>query len=692
MNNDLKIFKETGLSPKGLDRLLECSKEILLCYSLESKAISFISPSVAFVLGYSEEELLSISLEEILRLVHKEDIENLNEFIVNLKNQTGEISPFSMTIRFKNKTDEFSYLQITAIKDFSQGEAKSIYGLVQDVTRFIKAEDSVKYKNTELAEAKGALKVLNEELSALNLKLEKHNLELEQTYEKLVISEEIFRQLAENTNDMFWLRDEKRIIYINDQFEKIWGRKKEELIENPDRFTEWIHPDDLDNIEPWVSLSSMPNEGPYVERYRIVKPGGEVRWLWSRIFPVANKEGKRYRVAGITSDITEQKEFEDALLIAKEKAQESDMLKSTFLANISHEIRTPMNGIIGFAELISREDIDEANRKSYVTIMKKSSEQLIRIIDDIIDFAKLEANQIRIDQENVNLNRLMDQIFGFFSNVLVSQEKGSVTLLVSKSLSDSESVIRSDETRLSQIFSHLLDNACKFTSDGYIEFGYKIKKDKVEFFVKDSGIGITREKHELVFEQFRQGDEGHTRKYGGTGLGLPIAKGMVNLLGGNIWVESEKDKGSTFYFTIPYVTEFRKEKSQAEHPETYNRYDWTDKLILVAEDDELNFEYLKILLEPTLAKVIRAKDGSQAVKICSSMKFSIILMDIRLPVLNGIQATRQLREMGINTPIIAQTAFAMDDDEKKCLDAGCDRYLTKPIRKERLFEVIEEFI
>jgi PAS domain S-box-containing protein len=531
------------------------------------------------------------------------------------------------------------------------------------------------------------------ELNELRQKFVIQKADLDDVYERLSSSEEMFRQLAENTNEIFWLRDDKEILYLNNQFEKIWGRSRAELIENPYIIKEWIHPDDIPHMEPWVNMSNLVRGTPYVEQYRIIKPDGTIRWLWSRMFLICDKEEKPYRIVGIASDITEQKEFEEVLRIAKEKAQESDMLKSTFLANISHEIRTPMNGVIGFAELISRAELDEGTRNSYVAIMKKSSDQLVHIIDDIIDFAKIEANQIRIQQQAFDVNRMLDQLKIFFQNQLLQKGLDSITLLVEKSLNQmAEAMIISDEHRVTQVLSYLIENAIKYTSEGFVKFGYVLKKEKIEFFVQDSGLGIPKDKHELIFERFRQADEGHTRKYGGTGLGLPISRGLVNLLGGTIWLESEKDEGSTFFFTVPYRPVQNESIIKPNQGEITTKHIWQDKLILVAEDDELNYEYLRILFETTKAKIIRAKDGSQAVKICSNLRFDIILMDIRLPVLNGLQATRQLREMGITTPIIAQTAFAMDDDEKQCIDAGCTCYIAKPISREKLFDLIEKYI
>jgi PAS domain S-box-containing protein len=543
----------------------------------------------------------------------------------------------------------------------------------------------------ELEYVRKELNDTKKELSDVNKLLEDQKKIIDDVYGKLVASEENFRQLAENTNEIIWLRDENEFIYINDQFEIIWGRKKVEIINGPEKLSEWIHPDDRSRVELWFGFSDIVYAQPLIEQYRIVKPDNEIRWLLTRSFLVEDEEGKPYRIVSITSDITEQKDFEETLQVAKEKAQESDLLKTTFLANISHEIRTPMNGIVGFAELLSREDIDFETRNSYLEIMKKSSDQLICIIDDIIDFAKIESNQIRIRHSSVDLNDLMDQLKLFYENELLKNELTEVTLLVEKYTESSFHVL-TDENRLRQVFSYLLDNSIKYTNDGFIKFGYKVFGSKIEFFVQDSGNGIPKEKHEVIFERFRQADEGHTRKYGGVGLGLPISKGLVNLLGGTIWMESQPGKGSVFYFTIPYKIEKEVHEGAEVGFVGFMENQWKDKHILVAEDDDLNFEYMKALLEPTEATIVRAKDGNQAIKICSTRDFDLILMDIRLPILNGIQATQHIRDMGKKTPIIAQTAFAMDDDEQKCLAAGCNKYIAKPISKEKLYTTMKELL
>jgi PAS domain S-box-containing protein len=668
------------------------SKAVFFGFNLTKKRIDFISSTVEEMIGYTSEEIQNSSSNDLLKLFYPEDLLILQSKIESfMSGEMNKLNPITIEYRIRDNNEHYHHLQQKFVFQNLTDHSLFLLGIIWDITQKTDPLAALHFKDLQLTKINQKYDALKRTYDDLIDKTIEHNTILEDTYERMTTSEEIFRQLAENTNDILWLRNEKEILYINNQFERTWGRNKAEVIENPYILREWIHPDDRANFEPWVNLETLVRGLPYVEQYRIIKPDGEIRWLWSRIFSIFNKEGKPYRLVGIASDITEQKDFEDALRIAKEKAQESDMLKSTFLANISHEIRTPMNGIVGFAELLSREEIETETRKSYVSIMKKSSEQLVHIIDDIIDFAKIEANQIRIVQEKTDINRMLDQLCTIYKNLLNQKEIDSVTLIIEKAWNNSESIIISDEHRLNQILSYLIENAIKYTLKGFIKFGYQVQGERIEFYVIDSGIGIPKDKHELIFERFRQVDEGNTRKYGGTGLGLPIAKGLVNLLGGSISMESEPDKGSKFYFSIPLIQESQIETRSKQTKVETNLEFLKNKLILVAEDDELNYEYIKVIMEPTGAKLIRAKDGSQVIKICTNLHFDLILMDIRLPVMNGIQASRQLRDMGIKTPIIAQTAFAMDEDEKMCIDAGCNAYIAKPLNSSKLFKLINNY-
>lgn len=644
-----------------LDYLLELTKQSIWEFDISEKKLKYDLQLQNIFIG--QKFSIALSEKDFYGNIHPDDKERVaNEFNSFLSSESEKVS---LLFKYLSQNKEWRWIEIKAKKIYYQNkEPQKILGIFSDVTENIEKENSNNQKTKELDEV----------------------------YLKLKTNEEIFRQLVENTNDVFMLRDENNYIYVNSQFEKIWGRDIFDLLENPQNMQEWIHPEDTDKIDVWVDFNQFVSDKSLIEQYRIIKPDKSIRWIWTRTYPVFNESKKLYRIVSISTDITDQKEFENALLKAKEKALESDMLKTNFLANISHEIRTPMNGIIGFAELLARDDLDSAIRKNYVAIMKKSSEQLIRIIDDIIDFAKIESNQIRLSLVNFNLNKLINELKIVFTNQLESCDKIRISLVDSKSLSDEDAFVISDDFRIRQILSNLLDNAVKFTKEGEIRFGYEIKEDKIEFFVKDTGIGLSPDKHELIFERFRQADEGHTRKYGGTGLGLPISKGLVNILGGSIWIESILNKGSSFYFTVPYVIQDEIKDNNLANKLSSLKYNWKDKIILIAEDDDMNFEYLRVILESTEAKIIRAVDGSQAIKMCSKFNFDVILMDIRLPVLNGIEATRHIRDLGIKTPIIAQTAYAMNDDVKNCIEAGCNRYIAKPISKEALFKLIDSVL
>ncbi|NJO69759.1 MAG: response regulator [Bacteroidetes bacterium] len=570
---------------------------------------------------------------------------------------------------------------------------KKVLLIITDIHERKEFEMALRFKNEELVAAEEELKATNDELKYVNEEIQRRNIDLRKINDKLIDSEEKFRELAENTNDAFWLRDQNDLIYINPSFEKVWGRSRSEIFDNPQNLDKWVHPDDRNRYSKWIDFGIFSNLKTFSEQYRIIKSDGSIRWLWSRIHPVYDGEGKVYRIAGIASDITEQKETEDALVRAKEKAMESDNLKSAFLANISHEIRTPMNGILGFIELLNDPTLDSAIREQYIGIISKSSKQLLQIINDIIDISKIEANQVKIDTKECNINSAMRDIYLFYQNDKVMLEKSNLLIKLDLPLEEEYAKVYSDESRLRQILMNLLDNAFKFTFEGEIVIGYKISDNKnIEFYIKDTGIGIPIEQYHLVFERFRQVDDSSTRKFGGTGLGLSISEGLVKLMGGNIWFESEPDKGSTFYFTLPYLPVNR--RIIEPEPETLQQEPkLNDKIILIVEDDEINFEYLYTILEPTEAIIIHAGSGEDAIRVFSSNKdINLILMDIRLPGISGYEAMKAIKEQNPSIPIIAQTAFAMAEDNLKCLEQGFDDYIAKPINRKLLIRMIQKQI
>jgi signal transduction histidine kinase/CheY-like chemotaxis protein len=409
---------------------------------------------------------------------------------------------------------------------------------------------------------------------------------------------------------------------------------------------------------------------------------------------ISERKQAEEEIRAYSKKLKEQNEIlriiNDELIRSKEKAEESDKLKSSFLANMSHEIRTPMNAILGFANLLKNTNFSDERKLTFIDIINSKSKQLLQIITDIIDISKIEAGQISIFNKSFPLNRMVQELYLSFDN-LRKQDNKPVILNYSVGLPDGEDGIFSDKIRIEQILSNFLSNAYKFTDTGNIEIGYRIENASITFFVKDTGIGITPGEQKVIFDRFRQVESSHSRSYSGTGLGLAISKGLAERMNGQIYVESDFGKGSVFYLTLPYF----KQPSVTPAEKAFNEsvFDWSDKTILIAEDEEDNFTFLEVLLKVTGARIIWAKNGLEAVSLCrKNSDIDLVLMDIKLPVLDGMEATLQIKNIRPTLPVIVQTAYAMAADEEQCLKCGCDAYLSKPIKIEPLFRLIKEYI
>jgi PAS domain S-box-containing protein len=375
------------------------------------------------------------------------------------------------------------------------------------------------------------------------------------------------------------------------------------------------------------------------------------------------------------------------LLEAKERAEDSNRLKTAFLQNMSHEIRTPINAIYGFAGLLSFPDLSDEKRTEFISIIQNSTNQLIAVVNDILTISSIDTGQEKINNTNVALNTLIAETEAVF-NQQISERP--ILVKGKKTLPDAESHIVTDNTKLNQILTNLLANAIKYTSFGEIIFGYDLKGDFLEFYVKDTGIGIEKSKHKLIFDRFVQADDSIRFEYGGTGLGLSICKGYVELLGGQIWVDSEPGKGSTFMFTIPYVPVVP--KNQASMNGSIPIMQDSNFTILVAEDDEFSFILLNELLKTYNCRIIQARNGKEAVEACrQNPMVSMVLMDIKMPVMDGVTATRLIKDFRPTLPVIAQSAYATEQDIENAKGIF-EAYITKPINAESLLNIINEFI
>lgn len=396
----------------------------------------------------------------------------------------------------------------------------------------------------------------------------------------------------------------------------------------------------------------------------------------------------------LAHDQFEQNRLKDALERAKQRAEESDILKSNFLANMSHEIRTPMNGILGFVQLLKGEESEE-KRDRYIDIVYHNGMMLVNLIDDIIDISKIDAGQLAINQAECNLDDLMFDVYTFFNEVKFKQEKEHINIRLLNLNDDESNILFTDGQRLRQVLVNLIGNALKFTDKGNVEFGYVNvhEENKIQFFVRDSGIGIPEDKRDIIFERFRQVQEGSTRKYGGTGIGLYISKNIINLLGGDIWFDSKIGEGTTFYFSLPYKERHFQDSGSFLFSTSETEYNWTGKSILIAEDVEVNFRYLSTILADTKANIVWAKNGREAIdKTFDGSNIDIVLMDIQMPLIDGYEATAEIRKTKPSLPIIAQTAYALPHDNIKCFEVGCNDYISKPINANLLKQKIDTLL
>jgi signal transduction histidine kinase/ligand-binding sensor protein len=592
----------------------------------------------------------------------------------------------------KDKLDKY----LAFIKEFTQILADVGLKHLQE----IEVRKNIETKERELQSAYDKLSVINKELRQRNNELVIERQNSEKIKNQLEISKQRLSIVFNNATDMLALLEVKpgrelHYIAVNKTYIEsgisdnyilnegdFLGKTVEDVMINTFHFSaEFVRSEIL-------HLWEVADSNKSVSFVRTINtPAGNV-YLDTSLIPVQDDRGTCRYILWSSRNITKLKRAELDLIKAKEKAEQSDRLKTAFLANISHEIRTPMNGILGFSELLKKPGLSFEKQQNYIEIIAQSGERLLNTINDIIDISKIETGIAKVETGEININDKMESVFLFFKH---KAEAKGLQLRLSKKLLPEEECINTDSEKACSVLNNLVNNGIKFTKKGSVEFGCVKNGEYLMFFVKDSGIGIPESIKSTVFESFSQGSESYTRGYEGIGLGLSISKNYIEMLGGKIWFESEINKGTTFYFTIPYAgTTGNKMERKAviDKDPPKNR-----KLkILIAEDDEISYSLILNLIKGVDSSILHAINGKEAVQLCKeNPDIDLVLMDIRMPEMSGLEATRLIRQFNKELIIIAQTAYAFSDDHKKSLEAGCNDYLPKPLNKNTLISTISKY-
>ncbi len=486
-------------------------------------------------------------------------------------------------------------------------------------------------------------------------------------------------------------------VILNNRWCEIVGYSLEELA--PVSVQTWkklAHPDDFIEFMAIPEKLCQGTSEFYENEFRMKHKNGHWVWVLDRgKLMTRTADGKPLRMLGTHIDITDRKQAEDLLqntlqdlIASKEKAEESERLKSAFIANLSHEIRTPMNGILGFTALLKDPHLTGEEQSEFIGLIHKSGERLLNLIKDLMDISCIDARETKLQITETPVNRLLEDLYVFFKTQ--AAQKG-LRLNYNTGLPDTESIINTDSTKLMQMLTNLLQNALKFTIKGTIDFGYTRKDNNLEFYVIDSGIGIPTDNRERIFDRFHQADNSLTRNYEGAGLGLSITKSFVEMLGGTIRVESVEGAGSTFSFTLPYnPVPLPINAAPATQPAANASKSLT---ILIVEDDDLSTILLKKSLKQENFTILYAENGWEAVEIVSHHpEISIVLMDIQMPIMNGFEATKLIKKQRLDLPVIVQSAYTSEEDREKAKKAGADAFITKPMHKSELLDMMSKLL
>ncbi len=606
-------------------------------------------------------------LNESQKLFTPESWELLSRAIAEVR-ETGVTYEIELKTIRKDLSHGWMWARGEAIFD-ADGIIIGLWGAVQDITERKQIEEELRKAKERAEESERNLKSRNEELQL-------RNIFIQTILDRLPIG------LSLNHIDG------GEATYMNKRFEEIYGWSSKEIT-SITSFFEHVYPNKeyhdqvIDRI--MSDIKSGDPERLHWENIQITRKDGSKRIVDAVNIPLFEQN----IMVSTVMDVTRLVQIQHDLTIEKEHAEESDRLKSAFLANVSHEIRTPMNGILGFAELLKEPRLTGEEQQEFIAIIEKSGKRMLNIINDIVDISRIEAGQMEINVIEFNIDEQLESLFAFFKPEV---EAKGIHFQFKNMQSATQYNFKTDRIKLLSILTHLLKNAIKYTDNGLIEFGYINKGSILEFYVKDTGIGIAKNRQNAIFESFVQADIGDKRAFQGAGLGLTITLRYVQMLGGEIWVESEERKGSIFYFTIPnhigpiemYPTE--------TIPDFKAEIQINPLKILIAEDNSDSLKFLEILVKDFSRDIVKVETGNEAVSaLLNNPDIDLILMDIKMPGMDGYEATRQIREFNSKVVIIAQTAFALAGDLEKIKAIGCNDYLSKPITKTQLIQLIDKY-
>ena len=623
-------------------RLFEAAKDGILILDSESGMIMDVNPYLIELLGYSKEQFVEKAIWEIG--FFRDIITNHDKFM-ELR-QTGYVRYDDLPL----ETAQGQKINVEFVSNvYTEGDHSVIQCNIRDITKRVKIEKEIHRVNS------------------------------------------FMESIVENIPDMIFLKDANTLNFImfNKAGEEMVGIPREEILgKNDYDFFPKELADAFTEKDRETLLSRMMIDIP--EEYIQTRHKGK-RILHTKKVPILSTRGEPMYLLGISEDITERKQVEADLIYAKDKAEESDRLKSAFLANMSHEIRTPMNGILGFAGLLKEPELTGEEQEKYIGIIEKSGARMLNIINDIVSISKIECGQMEIFLSETNINIQIEDIYSFFKPEV--DQKG-MKIIFNNSLPEKDAVINTDREKIFAILTNLVKNAIKFSQAGVIEIGCIKKKDFLEFYVKDTGEGIRQDLKEIIFDRFRQGSELINRNYEGAGLGLSISKAYVEMLGGKIRVESELGKGSVFYFTIPCNTDAdaRTDIKKVIAPDAED-HQVKNLKILIAEDDETSEMLIRMSISMFCNDIFIARTGIEAIEICrNNPDIDLVLMDIKMPEMDGYTAIRNIRQFNKDVLIIAQSAFALSGDRERAFEAGCDEYISKPFNKAALTVLVKSIL